>query len=109
MEPPRPRIQALVYRLAVQEEPVPKQHVGFLFWPQRSSDTVSRYVAQLCALTRQILPDRAALIVDEETNIGSLLSKEVLQSIGSDSGTTVACRLTGQMPPTAGAVSIPVD
>jgi len=38
----------------------------------------------------------ASLIVDEETNIGSLLSKEVLASIRTRSGTALACRLAGQ-------------
>jgi len=40
----------------------------------------------------------ASLIVDEETNIGSLLSKEVLASIHTRSGAALACRLAGQSP-----------
>ena len=38
----------------------------------------------------------AGIIVDEETNIGILLSKEVLESIHNRSGTAIACRLAGQ-------------
>ncbi|MDP2645566.1 MAG: cation:proton antiporter [Desulfobacterales bacterium] len=38
----------------------------------------------------------ASLIVDEETNVGSLLSQEVLESIRAQSGEAFACRMAGQ-------------
>ena len=40
----------------------------------------------------------ANLLVDEETNIGGLLSKKVLEFIHTSSGVDIACRLAGQTP-----------
>jgi voltage-gated potassium channel Kch len=56
-------------------------------------------IAVRCRYHRHLtdLQDAGAdLIVDEETNIGSLLSKEVLESIRTHSGAAIACRLVGQ-------------
>jgi CPA2 family monovalent cation:H+ antiporter-2 len=55
-------------------------------------------IAVRCRYHRHLedLQDAGAnLIVDEETNIGILLSKEVLESIHTRSGATIACRLAG--------------
>lgn len=56
-------------------------------------------IAVRCRYHRHLADLRNAgadIIVDEETNIGILLSKEVLESIHNRSGTAIACRLAGQ-------------
>ena len=38
----------------------------------------------------------ADMIIDEELNMGEMLSKKIIESIGESSGTNMACRLAGQ-------------
>jgi CPA2 family monovalent cation:H+ antiporter-2 len=56
-------------------------------------------IAVRCRYHRHLTDLRDAgadLIVDEESNIGRLLSKEVLESIRTRSGAAIACRIAGQ-------------
>jgi DNA-binding SARP family transcriptional activator len=63
---PGGRTSALLYRLAAQSEPVPREHLGFLFWPRESEDRMRRNVARICSQLQRILPTGNALIMDGE-------------------------------------------
>lgn len=63
---PGGRTSALLYRLAAQSEPIPREHLGFLFWPRQSEEGMKRNVTRLCNQLQRALPIGNALIMGVE-------------------------------------------
>jgi DNA-binding SARP family transcriptional activator len=63
---PGGRASALLYRLAAQSESVPREHLGFLFWPTQPEDGMRRNLTRLCNQLQRALPVGNALIMDDE-------------------------------------------
>lgn len=54
---PRRQTRALLYRLAAAEQPVSRDQLGFLFWPDESTTTSRRKLTHLLTHLRRALPD----------------------------------------------------
>jgi DNA-binding SARP family transcriptional activator/predicted ATPase len=54
---PRAQIRALLYRLATKIEPVAREHLCFLFWPDKADTSARRTLTQALSHLRRCLPD----------------------------------------------------
>lgn len=61
---PRRQMRALLYRLAAQIEPVSREHLAFLFWPDEPDAAARRHLTRLISSLRAALPSTEALIVE---------------------------------------------
>jgi DNA-binding SARP family transcriptional activator len=59
---PRRQTRALLYRLAARLEPVGRERLAFLFWPDKPDATARRNLSQLLSLLRHALPHRDWLL-----------------------------------------------
>jgi len=59
---PRRQARALLYRLAAQLEPVPREHLCFLFWPDTPESTARRNLSRLLTHLRRALPAPEVLV-----------------------------------------------
>jgi predicted ATPase/DNA-binding SARP family transcriptional activator len=53
---PRRQLRALLYRLAVELQPVPREHLCFLLWPDTPETTARRHLTVLLNQLRHALP-----------------------------------------------------
>jgi DNA-binding SARP family transcriptional activator len=53
---PRRQLRALLYRLAVSLQPVPREHLCFLLWPDIPEAAARRHLTVLLNQLRQALP-----------------------------------------------------
>ncbi|MDH7489883.1 MAG: AAA family ATPase [Anaerolineae bacterium] len=53
----RRQARALLYRLAIRPEPVPREHLCFLLWPDASESTARRSLSHLLTHLTRALPD----------------------------------------------------
>ncbi len=66
---PRRQARALLYRLAVQLQPVPREHLCFLFWPDTPESTARRNLSHLLTHLRRALPAPEVLL-DSDDQVG---------------------------------------
>ncbi|NCC33171.1 MAG: hypothetical protein EOM24_14325, partial [Chloroflexia bacterium] len=62
----RRRVRALLYRLAAQAEPLPRDRLAFLFWPDEPDRVARRQLTRLLSSLRAALPEPRIMLVDEE-------------------------------------------
>jgi DNA-binding SARP family transcriptional activator len=62
----RQQYRALLYRLAAQTEPVARDHLMFLFWPDMPDEHARRNLTQLLSHVRRLLPDPDLLLTTKE-------------------------------------------
>lgn len=62
----RRQIRALLYRLAVDLEPVPRPELCYLFWADIPDNTARRNLTHLLTLTRQALPNPELLLTSPD-------------------------------------------
>lgn len=58
--------RALLYRLAAQQEPVTRDQLAFLFWPDVADSRARRNLTQLLSHVRRALPDTDLLLTSKE-------------------------------------------
>jgi DNA-binding SARP family transcriptional activator len=58
--------RALLYRLATQSEPVTRDHLAFLFWPDVADAKARRNLTQLISHVRHSIPDPDLLLTTKE-------------------------------------------
>lgn len=78
---PGGQARALLFRLAAQPDPIPREHLGFLFWPGQSDTSKMRNVTRLCNRLQRLLPISSALVLDEEVvslNLSQVWSDTIL-------------------------------
>ena len=63
---PRRQVRALLYRLAVTLEPVPRDVLATLFWPDQPTDIAHTNLSRLLYLLQRALPDGSLLHREEE-------------------------------------------
>ncbi|WP_129670890.1 AAA family ATPase [Candidatus Chloroploca sp. Khr17] len=63
---PRRRVRALLYRLAAQLQPLPRDRLAFLFWPDAPDHMARRHMTRLLSSLRAALPTPRLVLVDEE-------------------------------------------
>lgn len=63
---PRRRVRALLYRLAAQIQPLPRDRLAFLFWPDAPDHLARRHMTRLLSSLRGALPEPRLVLVDEE-------------------------------------------
>ena len=63
---PRRQARALLYRLATQLQPVPREHLCFLFWPDIPESNARRNLSRLLTHLRRSLPDPGVLLTSGE-------------------------------------------
>jgi len=63
---PRRQARALLFRLAVRMQPIPREHLCFLFWPNQSEIKARRNLTHLLTHLRRALPDCEELVTDED-------------------------------------------
>lgn len=78
---PRRQTRALLYYLAAHLQPLPRQHLCFIFWPDMAEVTARRNFSRLLNHLRCTLPDPNILIATDER---VLLDP---QRVGSDTAT----------------------
>ncbi len=67
---PRRQARALLYRLAAHLEPVPREHLCFLFWPDLPESVARRNLSHLLTHLRRALPDSEALLdIDDHVEL----------------------------------------
>jgi DNA-binding SARP family transcriptional activator len=59
---PRRQVRALLYCLAARPQPVPREHLCFLFWPDSPESTGRRNLSHLLTHLRGVLPSPKALL-----------------------------------------------
>ena len=59
---PRRQARALLYRLAVQLQPITREHLCFLFWPDIPESNARRNLSRLLTHLRRSLPDPDVLL-----------------------------------------------
>lgn len=59
---PRRQARALLYRLAIRLNPVPREQLCYLFWPDTPESTARRNLSRLLTHLRRALPMREALL-----------------------------------------------
>jgi DNA-binding SARP family transcriptional activator/predicted ATPase len=64
---PRRQTRALLYRLGLHLEPVPRDHLCLLLWPELSDPKARQNLARVLHLLRRQLPDPALLWVDQQS------------------------------------------
>ena len=71
---PRRQARALLFRLGVRMQPVPREHLCFLFWPNQSEIRARRNLTHLLTHLRRALPDHENLIAgDDQVELNSEL------------------------------------
>ncbi len=87
---PRRQIRALLYLLATQLQPVPREQLCFLFWPDLPDTAARRHLSHLLSHLRHILPDPQLLKIDKdvvgldpERTWSDVASFERLRSVGT--------------------------
>ncbi len=63
---PRRQARALLYRLAARLQPVPREQLCFLFWPDIPESIAHRHLSHLLTHLRRALPIPESLLVTEE-------------------------------------------
>src|SRR5215213_9504347 len=63
---PRRQTRALLFRLAAQAAPVPREQLCFLFWPDEPDATARRSLAHLLTHLRRALPAPDLLITSTD-------------------------------------------
>lgn len=63
---PRRQTRALLYRLAARLEPVPREQLCFLFWPDIPESAARRALSHLLTHLRRVLPEPDALLIAED-------------------------------------------
>ena len=63
---PRRQARALLFRLGVRMQPVPREHLCFLFWPNQSETKARRNLTHLLTHLRRAMPDCEDLITGED-------------------------------------------
>ena len=63
---PRRQVRALLYRLAARLQPVPREHLCFLFWPDIAELICRRNLSHLLTHLRRILPSPEALLTPSD-------------------------------------------
>jgi DNA-binding SARP family transcriptional activator/predicted ATPase len=63
---PRRQPRALLYRLAARLQPVPREHLCFLFWPDIPESTARRNFTRLLTHLRRALPRPEVLLVSDD-------------------------------------------
>lgn len=63
---PRRQARALLYRLGVRMQPIPREHLCFLFWPNVSEIRARRNLTHLLTHLRRALPDCEDLITGDD-------------------------------------------
>ncbi|MFW6136164.1 MAG: ATP-binding protein [Chloroflexota bacterium] len=63
---PRRQVRALLYRLAAQPEPLSREQLCFLFWPDVADSDARRSLSGLLAHLRRALPDPDLLLTSGE-------------------------------------------
>lgn len=58
--------RALFYRLAATKEPTTRDHLCFLFWPDKSDRAARRYLSDSLSQLKKNLPDPDLIIVEQE-------------------------------------------
>ena len=59
---PRRQVRALLYCLAARPQPVPREHLCFLFWPDSPESSSRRNLSHLLTHLRGVLPSPEALL-----------------------------------------------
>jgi DNA-binding SARP family transcriptional activator len=62
----RRQVRALLYRLAAEPQPVPREHLYFLFWPDTPESSARRNLTGLLSHLRRVLPTTEMLLTKEE-------------------------------------------
>ena len=62
----RRKVRALFFRLAAASEPVPREHLSFLFWPDMREATARRNLTGLLSHLRRALPDPDLLVAGDD-------------------------------------------
>src|SRR5215216_4491913 len=65
----RRHARALLYRIAAAAQPVPREQLGFLFWPESTEPIARRNLTVLLTQIRRALP-RSDLLVTLDDAIG---------------------------------------
>ena len=68
LEIPRLQARALFYRLAAHLEPVARDHLYFLFWPDVPDQTARRNLTLLLSHLRRALPEPELLTASKRTH-----------------------------------------
>jgi len=63
---PRRQARALLYCLAAQLQPVPREHLCFLFWPDVPESNARRNLTRLLSHLRRALPAPEVLVVSDD-------------------------------------------
>jgi predicted ATPase/DNA-binding SARP family transcriptional activator len=63
---PRRQLRALLFRLAVELQPVPREHLCFLLWPDVPEAVARRHLAVLLNQLRQALPSPAIVLTQSD-------------------------------------------
>lgn len=63
---PRRQLRALLYLLASRLQPVPREQLSFLFWPDLPDATARRRLSHLLTHLRRALPDAQLLRIDQD-------------------------------------------
>jgi len=63
---PRRQVRALLYRLAARLDPVPREHLCFLFWPHTPESTARRNLSHLLTHLRNTLPTPKVLLAADD-------------------------------------------
>ncbi len=74
---PRSQARALLYRLATEPRPIPRETLCFLFWPDTSEGTAWGNLSRLVSMLHHALPLPEALVTAED-QIG--LDRQLVQS-----------------------------
>jgi DNA-binding SARP family transcriptional activator len=63
---PRQQARALLFRLAATSQPIPREHLSFLFWPDIPEAVASRRLTRLLTHLRRALPVPGILSVEQK-------------------------------------------
>lgn len=66
LDVPRRQVRALLYLLAVRPEPVPRERLCFLFWPDVPESKARRHLSSLLSHLRRALPASDLLLASED-------------------------------------------
>lgn len=62
---PRRQVRALLYRLAAQPDPISREQLAFLFWPDTADSDARRNLSGLLTHLRRALPDPDVLVTSD--------------------------------------------
>lgn len=63
---PRRQVRAILYRLAAQFTPIPREHLCCLFWPDSSEGTARRNLSHLLTHLRSLLPAPQVFLITDD-------------------------------------------